>query len=156
VRITPRAEEISAVVEILESGEYDSAADMAKPLIRAVADMLSMRDCIALVHTWSDGARGLNFGPFGSEVEAKSFAGKLSIGGTGHLVKLYSPGTMLANAEGRKGWKGYCFHPQCGHAAFTHSARGTARGECQLTGCPCDKWQSGEPKKTKKRSEVTA
>ncbi|WP_327292484.1 hypothetical protein [Streptomyces sp. NBC_01198] len=156
MRITPRSEEIAAIVTILTSPGFDTPADMAKAILREAADIYGMRDTFALVHTWSDGTRGLNFGPFGAETEAKAFAGKLSIGGTGHLVKLYSPGVMLANAEGRKGWKGYCFHPECGHAPFTHSSRGAARGECQLTGCPCDAWQSGAPKKTKKASGLTA
>ena len=87
---------------------------------------------MALVHTWSDGSRGLNWAPFGNEAEAKGFASKLAIGGTGRLVKLNSPGVMLANIDGKKGWKGYCQHSECGHAPFTHSAASAARGACQI------------------------
>ncbi len=34
---------------------------MAKALFKEVAGMLSMRDWVALTHTWADGKRGLNW-----------------------------------------------------------------------------------------------
>ncbi|MGI5530184.1 hypothetical protein ACQEVX_23200 [Streptomyces syringium] len=138
MRLTPRREEIDAVKALLESPDFDSADQMAKAVIKEVAGILQMRDWVALVHTWKDGHRGLNFAPFGNEAEAKAFASKMAVGGTGHLVKLYSPGVMLANVGGKKGWKGYCFHPECGHAPATHSAATAARGACQIPTCPCD------------------
>jgi hypothetical protein len=147
LRLTPRGEEVQAVKDILEDPTFTSADQMAKALIKAIADMLSMRDWVALTHVWPDGTRGLNLGPFGNEAEAQSFASKMSFGGTGRLVKLYSPGILLANAEGRKGWKGYCQHPDCGHAPFTHSAVGNSKGACQLQACKCDKWVAEPPKK---------
>ncbi|MEU3050902.1 hypothetical protein ABZ705_31140 [Streptomyces sp. NPDC006984] len=141
MRLTPRREEIDAVKALLEDDSFESADQMARTLIKEVAGILQMRDWIALVHTWKDGSRGLNFAPFGNEAEAKSFATKLAIGGTGRLVKLHSPGVMLANIDGKKGWKGYCQHPECGHAPFTHSAASAARGTCQIPTCPCAKFQ---------------
>ncbi|MEU2854170.1 hypothetical protein [Streptomyces syringium] len=137
MRLTPRREEVDAVKALLESPDFNSADQMAKAVIKEVAGILQMRDWVALVHTWSDGSRGLNWAPFGNEVEARAFASKLAIGGTGHLVKLHSPGVMLANTEGKKGWKGYCQHPECGHAPFTHSAATASRGACQIPTCPC-------------------
>ncbi|MEU5433857.1 hypothetical protein AB0G73_10835 [Streptomyces sp. NPDC020719] len=127
---------------LLEDSSFESADQMAKALIKEVAEILQMRDWFALVHTWKDGHRGLNWAPFGNEAEAKSFADKMAIGGTGRLVKLYSPGVMLANAAGKKGWKGYCQHDECGHAPFTHSAATSARGACQVPTCPCPKFQA--------------
>ncbi|WP_411120574.1 hypothetical protein [Streptomyces sp. x-19] len=141
MRITPRKEEVEAVKALLEDPDFDSADQMAKALIKEVGEILQMRDWVALVHTWSDGSRGLNWAPFGNESEARAFASKLSIGGTGRLVKLYAPGVMLANVDGKKGWKGYCQHPDCGHAPFTHSAASAARGACQIPTCPCGKFE---------------
>ncbi|MEV5136282.1 hypothetical protein AB0K71_15570 [Streptomyces syringium] len=141
MRLTPRKEEIEAVKALLEDPSFESADQMAKALIKEIAEFLQMRDWIALVHTWSDGHRGLNWAPFGNEAEARAFASKLSIDGTGRLVKLHSPGVMLANTVGKKGWKGYCRHHDCGHAPFTHSAASAARGACQIPTCPCDKFQ---------------
>ncbi|MEU9126611.1 hypothetical protein AB0D08_00615 [Kitasatospora sp. NPDC048540] len=149
MRLTPRKEEIEVVKDILEDPTFENADQMAKALIKEVADMLAMRDWFALVHTWTDGTRGLNFAPFGNEAEVKAFATKLSIGGTGRLVKLYGPGPFIANIDGRKGWKGYCQHPECGHAPFTHSAVGNSKGQCHVPTCPCDKWIAEPPKKRK-------
>lgn len=142
MRITPRKEEVAAVVALLEDDTFESATHLAKAVIKEVGEILQMRDWIALVHTWSDGTRGLNFAPFASEAEAKTFASKMAFGGTGRLVKLNSPGAMLANTDGKKGWKGYCFHPECGHAPFTHSIASAARGACHIPTCPCTKFQS--------------
>ncbi|MEU7148451.1 hypothetical protein AB0B15_10485 [Streptomyces sp. NPDC045456] len=141
MRITPRKEEIDAVKALLEDPGFDSADQMAKALIKEVGEILQMRDWVALVHTWSDGSRGLNWAPFGNAAEAEAFAKKVSVGGSGRLVKLHSPGTMLANIDGKRGWKGYCQHEQCGHAPFTHSAASAARGACQIPTCPCDKFR---------------
>jgi hypothetical protein len=141
VRLTPRKEEIDGVKAILEDPSFESADQMARALIKDVAEMLWMRDWIALVHTWSSGHRGLNFAPFASEAEARAFASKLAVGGTGRLVKLYSPGFMLANIDGKKGWKGFCQHPECGHAPFTHSSVSAARGVCHVPTCPCEKFR---------------
>ncbi|WP_328742137.1 hypothetical protein OG436_13995 [Streptomyces caniferus] len=142
MRITPRKEEVAAVVALLEDPTFESADQLAKAIYKTAAELLQMRDLFALVHTWQDGHRGLNFGPFGSEAEMKTFASKMAFGGTGKVVKLYSPGVMLANVDGKKGWKGYCFHPECGHAPFAHSAASAARGACQIPTCPCDKFRS--------------
>ncbi|MFJ3907500.1 hypothetical protein [Streptomyces vinaceus] len=137
MRITPRREEVDAVKAVLEDPGFDNADQMAKALIKEVGSILQMRDWVALVHTWSDGHRGLNFAPFGNEAEAKSFASRMAFGGTGRIVPLHSPGAMLANHDGKK-WKGYCQHDECGHAPFTHSAASAARGACQMPTCPCD------------------
>ncbi|MCJ0870289.1 hypothetical protein [Streptomyces sp. AP-93] len=140
MRITPRREEVDAVKAVLEDPDFDNADQMAKALIKEIGSILQMRDWVALVHTWSDGHRGLNFAPFGNESEAKSFASKMAFGGTGRIVPLHSPGVMLANHDGKK-WKGYCQHDECGHAPFAHSAASAARGACQIPTCPCDGFQ---------------
>ncbi|MEU7643322.1 hypothetical protein [Streptomyces huasconensis] len=140
MRLTPRREEIDAVKALLEDDSFESADQMARAVIKEVAGILQMRDWVALVHTWSDGSRGLNWAPFGNEAEAKSFASKVAIGGTGRLVRLHSPGVMLANVTSKKGWKGYCLDPRCGHAPFTHSTASAARGACQIPTCPCDRF----------------
>ncbi|MFF7021440.1 hypothetical protein ACFY97_10535 [Streptomyces klenkii] len=140
MRITPRKEEVAAIVALLEDPTFESANHLAKAVIKEVGEILQMRDWVALVHTWSDGSRGLNFAPFASEAEAKSFASKMAFGGSGRLVKLNSPGVMLANHDGKK-WKGYCQDEQCTHAPFTHSAASSARGACQIPTCPCTKFR---------------
>ncbi|MFF3249697.1 hypothetical protein ACFYWP_01470 [Actinacidiphila glaucinigra] len=156
MRITPRAHEIQKVVDILEDPTFDSPDQMAKAVIKEVGDMLQMRDLFAMVHTWADGHKGLNFGPFGSPAEAEAFAKKMSFGGTGKLVPLTSSGIMLANHDGKAGWPGYCYDPQCGHAPWMHAIDGSSRGKCHDTKCPCEKFVKDDPakKKTAKKTAV--
>ncbi|AWY07627.1 hypothetical protein SEA_YOSIF_63 [Streptomyces phage Yosif] len=142
MRFTPRAQEYNRIVEILESSEYDNAKDMAKALIKEMVEILAMRDTYAGVHVWQDGKKGVNYGPFYSEGDAEKFVQYLGgIGGKLGLVKLYSPGAMQANYEGKKGWTPWCLDPGCGHAPFTHSMAGPARGKCHLPTCPCEKYK---------------
>lgn len=113
---------------------------MAKALIKEVADMLSMRDWVALTHTWAEGQRGLNWAPFATQAEAEAMAKKVGgLGGTFRVVKLFSPGTLLADIQGKKDWNGYCH--DCGHAPFTHSIATSARGKCLLNQCGCIRFQ---------------
>ncbi|MET9862005.1 hypothetical protein ABZY93_22360 [Streptomyces smyrnaeus] len=138
MRITPRAQEVNRVVEILESGDFDGPKDMAKALLKEMADILAMRDSFALAHTWVDGTKGLNYGPFGTEGDAKKFGERLGgVGRTAHVVPLSSPEALIANQDGKKGWAPWCTDPECGHAPFAHSMAAAARGECQVPGCPC-------------------
>jgi hypothetical protein len=142
MRFTPRAQEYNRIVEILESSDYQDAKDMAKAILKETIDILSMRDTFAGTHTWQDGSRGLNYGPFYSEADIKSTLQHLAgVGGKFHAVKLYSPGAIVANDIGKKGWTPWCLHPECGHAPFMHSMAGPARGACQLATCTCDKYR---------------
>ena len=74
MRLTPRKEEIDRVKAILESDDYATADQMAKALIKEVADMLWMRDWFALTHVNRDGTKGLNWAPFSSPIEALNTA----------------------------------------------------------------------------------
>ncbi|MGW1040005.1 hypothetical protein [Streptomyces sp. NPDC002547] len=159
MRITPRSHEIQKIIELLEDPTFDSAEAMAKAVIKEVGDMLQMRDLFVLVHTWHNGGKGLNYGPFGSVAEGEAWAKKVAIGGHGRIVPLTASGITLANVEGRPdGWPGYCYDPQCGHPPYTHSSSGTARGKCQLTTCKCDRFVKDDPnkKKTKKKAASSA
>ncbi|OKI45088.1 hypothetical protein [Micromonospora sp. CB01531] len=140
MRITPRKEEVAAVVAVLESDQYDSAQAMAKAVIKEVAELLDMRDWVALTHRFGDnGQLGLNWGPFGSAIEAQRLADKLALGGRFSVVRLGSPGLLVANLLGAKRpTKDFCANPACLHAAWTHSALGNSRGKCVLESCPCD------------------
>lgn len=141
MRLTPRKEEIDGVKQILENDGYDSADQMAKALIKEVAEMLWMRDWFALVHINGAGNAGLNWAPFSSPIEALNLAERIGVQGRFGTVKLYSPGVLLANAEGKKGWKGYCQDAACGHAPWLHLQAGAGRGKCGLSSCQCAKFK---------------
>ncbi|AOQ27033.1 hypothetical protein SEA_GODPOWER_58 [Streptomyces phage Godpower] len=142
MRITPRAQEVNAVLEIMESDEFEDGKSMAKALIKEVAQILAQRDSFALAHTWQDGTAGLNFGPFGTEGDATKFGERLGgVGGTAHVVKLSSPEVLIANQDGKKGWTPFCLVEGCGHAPFAHSMAGTSRGACMVDGCECSTYR---------------
>lgn len=153
MRITPRAYEVKKIVDILEDPTFDNPEQMAKAVIKEVGDMLQMRDMYALVHTWADGTKGLNFGPFGAAAEAESFAKKVGIGGTGRIVPLTPSGVILANAVGKEGgWPGYCWNPACGHSPNDHAIEGSSRGKCHRADCTCSKFAKDDPSiKAKKK-----
>lgn len=141
MRLTPRSEEVKAVVAILESDEFDSAQAMAKTLIKEVAEILSMRDWWALAHRFKgDTSGGINWGPYASPAEAQKAAEKYIGAGEFKAVKVYSAGQVEAKAEGKK-WKGYCEVAGCHHAKFLHMADGSSRGKCGLSLCKCEKFK---------------
>ncbi|ANT41062.1 hypothetical protein BI024_gp58 [Streptomyces phage Nanodon] len=142
MRITPRAQEINAVVELLESDEFEDSKQAAKAIIKEVASILAMRDSFALAHIWQDGTAGLSYAPFGTEGDAKKFGERLGgVGGTAHVVKLVSPEALIANQDGKAGWTPFCLVDGCGHAPFTHSMAGTSRGACMVDGCECSTYR---------------
>lgn len=138
--ITPRAEEVQLVVDTLESGEFDSPQQMAKALLKQVADILSYRDWFALTHRFGAGQLGLNWAPFSSQSEALKAADKIAIGGLFSTVKLYSSGVLLANATSSKR-KGWCQVDGCGHADWLHLQDRSTRSKCGLETCPCTAYQ---------------
>ncbi|WP_031513628.1 hypothetical protein [Streptomyces sp. NRRL F-5123] len=154
MRITPRTHEIKRVVDIMDDETFEGPEQMAKALIKEIGDMLQMRDLVVLVHTWADGTKGLNIGPFGAAAEAEAFAKKVHIGGTGRVVPLTSSGIILANADGKaEGWPGYCWNPECGHSPNNHAIDGSSRGKCHILSCKCDKFTKDDPSlKTKKKT----
>ncbi|UFD97995.1 hypothetical protein PQC18_gp57 [Streptomyces phage Pablito] len=153
MRLTPRAHEIQRVVDLLEDPTFESPEQMAKAVIKEVAELVQMRDLFAMVHIWADGSKGLNFGPFGSTAECEAFAKKMSFGGTGRVVPLTSSGIALANAEGKDNYPGYCYQAGCGHAPWTHAVDGASRGKCHLETCGCTKFLKDDPnKKAKKKA----
>ncbi|MFI5863526.1 hypothetical protein [Streptomyces sp. NPDC051546] len=152
MRITPRSHEIKNVVDILEDPTFDGPEALAKAVIKEVGDMLQMRDLFVMVHTWADGTKGLNFGPFGAPAEAETFAKKMSFGGTGRVVPLTSSGIALANTEGKENWPGYCYAEGCGHAPWSHAIDGASRGGCRLEVCNCNRFVKDDPAKKAKKT----
>lgn len=142
MRITPRSDEVKAVVAILESGEFDGPEQMAKALIKEIAEWLQVRDWVVLTHVWKDETLGVNWGPFGSEAEATAAANKIAVGADKfRLIPIYSPERVLASYDETrpKDRKGFCLNDDCGHASWLHLMDGSSRGACGLEKCPCKK-----------------
>lgn len=131
------------VIRLLEEPNEGGIEQVAKDLITEIARMIGMRNTFVIYHQWPGGERGLRYGPFGNLVDAKSFSGKVSFGGTGVITEITSANRILANIEGYPGYKGYC--STCGHPPIVHGidrmrVDNTALGKCNLTACDCPKW----------------
>jgi hypothetical protein len=139
VRITPRKDEVKAVVELLESDGYDSADALAKDLIKRVADLFSEREWWAYAFRFGPGSQVLSWGPLSSETEVKRFAERLSVEGEHLSVKLYSTAAALTRLEESAGavlGKDATLCLNCGHPNGTHMHEKKI-GICQLKGCGC-------------------
>ncbi|MEU8133270.1 hypothetical protein [Streptodolium elevatio] len=155
MRLTPRAHEVQRLVDLLEDPTFTSAEQLAKAMFKEAAHIIQMRDLWVMTHTFSNGSKGLNMGPFGSIAEAEAFAKKVSLGGTGRLIPMTSSGVILANHTGKAGWPGYCYNPDCGHPPFDHSIVASSRGKCHEPTCDCEKFVKDDPHRKKKATDKT-
>jgi len=72
--ITPRKDEVEGVVSLLESDEFDDAGEMAKAIIKLVADVLSQRTTHGVAVGMPGGKPALAIGPCYSVRDARSIA----------------------------------------------------------------------------------
>jgi hypothetical protein len=138
VRLTPRRDEVKAVVELLESDGYDSADALAKDVIKRVADLFAEREWWAYAFRFGPGSQVLSWGPLSSETEVKRFAEKMGVGGEHLAVRLFSTTAALTRAEENQTsvGKDAALCPNCGHPNGTHMHERRV-GICQLNGCKC-------------------
>lgn len=139
MRLTPRQDEIAAVVAILEDESHKDAQACAKAVIKEVARQLEMRDTWALA-VKANGNVGLNLGPFFSTADAAGFASKLETGGVARVVPISSIGQVLAD-RGERQAKGNCQDEKCWHPTWLHLMDGSSYGKCGLSNCPCTKFK---------------
>jgi hypothetical protein len=139
VRVTPRAAEVKAVVQVMEDTGYDTAEAMAKDIIKRVAELFAERDWHAYACRLA-GTSGLvlMWGPLSSPTEVQRFASKVGIEGEHREVKLYSTAAMLGRIEDELTVEakdaGTC--QSCGHPRGLHLHEKKV-GQCQLDGCNC-------------------
>ncbi|ONI83467.1 hypothetical protein ALI22I_33740 [Saccharothrix sp. ALI-22-I] len=135
MKITPRKNEVAAVVQLLESDGYDSAEALAKDVIKRVAELFADREFYAFVHRFGPGQLQIAWGPFTSDAEVVKFANKAKLGGEAMSLKLCSTGAFLArlgkNQIAPSERCATCNHP---HGAHEHPTFG---GRCAVRGCAC-------------------
>lgn len=132
MRLSPRKDEIKAVIDILEDDSFENADKMARALIKQVAEQLAEREWYALAHREGPGGMVLFWGPLSSEGEVAKFGEKAALGGQNFSVKLNSTGSMLARMDKKTSpYCSTCHHP---HGAHQHPSMS---GRCALRSCPC-------------------
>lgn len=132
MKITPRKNELAAIVEILEAAK--SFEDAARAVYKRAAEVLAMRDTWAFVPE----GMGVAVGPYGSRKEAEEVASRIST--SYRIVPLSPPGRLEGNLDGAE-WSGYCCSNSCTHARFMHLMDGTSYGKCSDKKCSCGGWR---------------
>jgi hypothetical protein len=130
----PRKNETDAVQAILESEDYETPADMAKAVVRALADELLKRELHVIVP--QHGAQG--WGPYWTRTEAerawRKEIGAAEVGPAG-LLRVFPWAPPEAVVQSTKPCS-------CGHAAEQHvikqDRRGKATGPYECGVCPAN------------------
>lgn len=133
--ITPRKNEVAAVVKILEDESHPDATAAAKAVIKQVFALLQEREMAAFSWRIGPGAPVITWGPFTSPNEAQKWGSALSTGGEGLVTTLYSPTALTARVlESEEPRVGVC--TTCGHPWGTHQHE-KKKGVCMLDTCSC-------------------
>ena len=137
--ITPRSNEVDAVLGILESEDYEDPKAMARAIVKALAEQFAQRDSFGVVNISPGFIYG--WGPFWTQRDAEKFGGALTAGGMKpYRLTLAGPEKYQAAPQGRAGGLGEkC---PCGHLALAHGSwsKGTLTpgpGACAWKGCKC-------------------
>jgi hypothetical protein len=114
MRLSPRKAEIEAVTAILTSDEYDSEQDMAKALIKTIAQILSERDTygVGIGFANSNGlpGYGLVVGPYYSRADAQTCMTEAQEAGMEVRGGRLCGTTSIRSPEARVGGCGECGH----------------------------------------------
>ena len=138
MRVTPRGTEVKAIVELLESGDFDSADALAKAVIKRTAELFAERDWYAWVYRESPDAFYIPHGPFSSDAEAKKFAGKYveMLIGEHMILPLYSTAGLVERLSQYKVPSKFCANCTHSHVSHEHPRK---NGRCAVRGCKCKK-----------------
>lgn len=145
--ITPRKEEVAAVVEILESDEHEDSASMAKALIKVIAAELQKRDGYGVAIGLRTDDLRIPHGPYFTILEAKRVAKEAEARGlVAFIAPLLGAGNALREEEEAMHKRCKCGHPAMlhGHSmkpkAMTSLGCGVYRNKVK---CPCATYEAG-------------
>lgn len=140
--LTPRRNEIAAVVSILESDEFDSPEEMARGIVKAVVEELSKRNGYGVgIGLRSDNLR-IAHGPMYSILEAKRVVKEAEARGlVAFIAPLLGAASALRDDEEAKAKRCVCGHPQVLHGSAIKPKAVTSIG-CGVylkdrSKCPC-------------------
>lgn len=136
MKVTPRATEVKAIVELLESTEFDSDTALAKAILKRTGELFAEREWHAWVYRESPDALYLTWGPFSSDNEAKRFAGKYvdMLKGQHMILPMSSTAELTARMATYKVPSHYC--TTCTHSLISHE-HPKKTPKCAVRGCKC-------------------
>lgn len=131
----PRGSEVKAVVDLLESGDYETSEDLAKTIIQTLVGELAKRDAYGIARGLRTDDLRIPHGPYWDKRDAeRAVKASREAGLVAFMAPLSSPvlpepqRSSLARCEG------------CAHAVQFHDSRGCwtftkdrTRCECRLT-----------------------
>ena len=124
--ITPRKDEVEGVVSLLESDEFDDAGEMAKAIIKLVADVLSQRTTHGVAVGMPGCKPALAVGPFYTVRDArKCVSDAQEAGMEARTHRLSGAGSIRA----AQALRAVCV---CGHRTESH-----VWTTCTIAGCGC-------------------
>jgi hypothetical protein len=139
--ITPRKEEVQAVVDVLESGEFEDSADMARALVKVIAAELQKRDGYGVAIGLKTDDMRIPHGPYFTILEAKRVVKEAEARGlVAFVAPLLGAGSALREEEEAYGKRCVCGHPKELHGsaikpkAVTTLGCATYRNKVK---CPC-------------------
>ena len=125
--ISPRKEEVAAVVALLESDQFDTSQQMGAAIIRQVADDLSRRTTRGVAVGMPGCKPALAIGPFYDVRSAKNCAQEAQEAGLeARMARLSGTGSIRAAQTLRR----VCL---CGHRTEMH-----VFAVCGVTNCKCE------------------
>ena len=139
--ITPRKDEIAAVVAVLESDEHEDSASMAKALVRVVSELLQKRDAFGVAIGLPTDNLRLAHGPYFTVLEAKRVVKEANARGlVAFLAPLLSADSALREEEEAMNKRCTCGHPVQLHGSAIKPKAWTTLG-CGVykrnVKCPC-------------------
>lgn len=142
VRITPRKDEVAAIVAVLEQ-PHKNAEEAAKAVLKEAAELLGLRETLYAL-ALGGGRKTVNFGPYFSPAEVESVAKQLA-GATPEfkIARMGGSGLLAARMEGLpKGKKVKDFCANCQHAKDLHLVDSGRKARCALD-CECTLYKEG-------------
>lgn len=128
------------MVEILEDSKYSSAEQMAKAVIKAVAETLGDRQWYGYAHRFGEGDAGRMWGLFPTVKEVERFANTVGLQGDVIAYPIHPSAALLRRIEESEAELDNTHCDQCGHLRDIHrheGAKGRVLTGCAVPGCSC-------------------
>lgn len=130
--ISPRGNEVQAVIQILESQSFASAEQMAAAIVRAVAGELAKRDALGVAAGFPGEGPVLAVGPFYDQKDVKKYVESAQECGLETRVRRLGSPLPIAPSEALKT---PC--SACPHEPVFHGSWGCGVYLDRNTKCPC-------------------
>lgn len=141
-RISPRDSEVETVIDLMESGDYETPEALAKAIVVAVAGELAQRTTLGIAAGFPGEAPSMAVGPFYHAEDVKKWREEAQEAGLETRVRrLSSPGALLP-AEALETVSCECGHQKEQHVIRVKNNKPGPPRECGVlpdgrTKCPC-------------------